>query len=323
MSVITITKPTKKDSSIVFDKDRIRRLEYNKIKIKLNKAFLYENLPDTIPTRVLENMLQKYGYVVITKYEGEPYVYQATPTDVPNQYYEYDKYIIVNPYQNISKEITLDKDAVLFRNDSQMIGIHGLMEVYADFKVETNITILLNLILSRLTNVISVNDSDDALAVKKIYEDLAKGSLSSLQLDNILSDANMLQLGENNIDFTKIIEMDKFLKSEIHGLLGMPENDNMKRSYISDTETNLQHQGSMYFILDMLQERREGVERLNELLGTDVTVKLNPEWFGFIEEIKDEVDEQEDKAEDSESSETEDEEKESVITKIKKGIKGD
>lgn len=290
--LITLTKRDVK-KPLIFDKEYSRRLEIKKMRMKINRMFIYENMPDTIPVRVLENMLQSYGRVVIAKHNGELYAYKANPTGTLNEYYEHDKYLITNEHQKISKEVKLDAEGVLIRSDSEMLGLDKFLHQYLTFKVESNITILMNLILSRITNVIAVNDSDDASSVEKIYKDLIDGEFTSFQLDNLLSESNSIELGENNLDFTKIIEMDKYLKSEINGLLGMPENDNMKRSYISDTEINLQHQGSMYFVLNMLVERREGIERMNETFGTNVEVKLNPEWFGFIEEIKEEKEESE------------------------------
>lgn len=311
---------SKYGKQLTFNKETAIENTINWMLTKTANMFVYENLPDTIPARILEGMLQELGKVIITKHDGELYVYDASPYGKLNEYYEHTTFLVHNPYQNKRAAVTLDKDAIIIRNDTYMLGIIPLIAKYASFKAESDITIHNMMVLNRVHNVLSVNDSDDAKAVDLLYKALERGDLKSLQLDNLFSEVNTHELGtpSNSNQYSGIIEMDKYLKAELMNTLGMPENDNMKSSYISDKETDLQHQGSMYQVLSMLEERRQGIERMNKLYDTNVTVKLNPEWFGTIEEIKEELEEQ---MEEAEPLDTMEDKKETIIDKVKNKVK--
>ena len=53
---------------------------------------------------------------------------------------------------------------------------------------------------------------------------------------------------------------------------------NPKKAQVSEDEIVANSQILLISTDDMLKERREGIERVNELFGTSITVDLNPKY---------------------------------------------
>lgn len=60
--------------------------------------------------------------------------------------------------------------------------------------------------------------------------------------------------------------------------LGLNANYNMKRERLNTQEVSMNIDALMPFVDSMLTERVEGVKRVNEMFGTDITVTLGSSW---------------------------------------------
>ena len=60
--------------------------------------------------------------------------------------------------------------------------------------------------------------------------------------------------------------------------LGLNANYNMKRERLNTQEVSMNVDALMPFVDSMLTERVEGVKRVNEMFGTDITVTLGSSW---------------------------------------------
>ena len=60
--------------------------------------------------------------------------------------------------------------------------------------------------------------------------------------------------------------------------LGLNANYNMKRERLNTQEVSMNIDALMPFVDSMLTERVEGVKRVNEKFGTDITVTLGSSW---------------------------------------------
>ena len=73
--------------SVIKDKDRmVQHLIFNMLN-KTNRLFKYTNLPDTIPAKDLETILQVGGFAVFKEVNGELYAFTAGLGGKPNPYY--------------------------------------------------------------------------------------------------------------------------------------------------------------------------------------------------------------------------------------------
>ena len=86
--------------------------------------------------------------------------------------------------------------------------------------------------------------------------------------------------------------MEQYLKAGLYNELGLNANWNAKRESISANENQLNDDQLTPLIDNMLAERKEGIERVNKLYGTNISVNFNSAWKENEEEkdlIKDKM----------------------------------
>jgi hypothetical protein len=85
--------------------------------------FEYMGLPETIPYRELEKLLQNNGYAFITEVEGELYAFGGGLGGEQDVYGNPSKITINNVALNFNKTLDIKKDGVLIHNDDSLIGL--------------------------------------------------------------------------------------------------------------------------------------------------------------------------------------------------------
>ena len=69
----------------------------------------------------------------------------------------------------------------------------------------------------------------------------------------------------------------------------MNANYNMKREAINSNESQLNDDMLFPTVDDMLERRKEGIEKVNKMYGTNITVELNSSWRYNVDEINNSV----------------------------------
>ena len=77
---------------------------------------------------------------------------------------------------------------------------------------------------------------------------------------------------------TDLIELHQYLKASCFNELGINSNYNMKREALNTEESQLNHDALLPLVDDMLQCRQSGVEKVNEMFGTNIHVELGGVW---------------------------------------------
>ena len=72
--------------------------------------------------------------------------------------------------------------------------------------------------------------------------------------------------------------MQQYLKASFYNEIGLNANWNAKRESINSNESQLNDDMLTPLIDNMLKERQEGVDRVNKLFGTDISVEFNSAW---------------------------------------------
>ena len=125
----------------------------------------------------------------------------------------------------------------------------------------------------------------------------------------------------NNI--TSIIEMQQYLKASFYNELGLNANWNAKRESISANENQLNDDQLTPLIDNMLTERKEGIERVNKLFGTNIKVDFNSAWKENEEEKELIMDKMENEAAGESADKMQEEIKEESIEKEKEDNEND
>lgn len=270
------------------------------------EMFEYDGLPETIPQKELEILHQMNRFAIWQKVNDKLYVFFGGLGGVLDEYYHPTRAIISNPYLNYSADLEIDKECVVTFNDKLRIGLLPMFNKYAMMLAECDISMRFATINARIPSLITADDDNTKDSAQTVLNEIWNGDKFGIILNKKLLDvktgmmtAEFGSKGNNNIK--DLIELRQYLKSSWYMELGIQSNYNMKRESLNSSETTMDESVLLPLIDDMLQSRKDGLKKVNEMFGTNITVKLSSSWEKIREEIKNELAKQESKINDSEN----------------------
>lgn len=277
---------------------------------RTQSMFKWEGLPETIPERNLELMLQTNGNVGIASVNGLLYAFCGGLGGEPNPYYMPTEYVVANPALKLSKTYKIDDDIIIIPNDSLYIGLIPLFERYATQLTETELSLWDANINSRIISLISASDDRTKASALKYIEDIINGKLSVVAGDEFLGGVKTQPYASTgHTVITDLIELEQYLKASWYNELGLNANYNMKRESINSGESQLNNDMLLPLIDDMLKRRKEGAEKVNNMFGTSISVELSSAWEDNQEEIDKALEENTEKEEGEQGEQTEETER--------------
>ena len=253
---------------------------------RLQSMFIYEGLPDTIPQKWLENYLLVNGSCVWVKNGDDLIVTRAGIGGKPDVYYIPTECIVANPYMNQTdgnRTYTRDVDCVLMVNDTYAQGLLPLLKKYCSMLVENEITMSIADIMSRATIILSAADDNTKESAELFIKHLLEGKLdvigeSPFLVGNQDRALTVNQLSNSAAILTDLIEYQQYIKAGLYNELGLQSNYNMKRESINAGESQLNEDMLHPLIDNMLTERQQALEKVNDMFGTNITVRFNSAW---------------------------------------------
>lgn len=247
---------------------------------KTLSMFEYEGLPETIPSRELEKLLQKKGYAFITKApDGQLYAFSGGLGGESDVYGNPTQITIANPALKFNKTLDVKKDGVLIFNDDMANGLLPFFEKQNTLIVENEINMVVWGYNSRTQKLISAPDDKTKesadLYVKKIIE----GDISVIG-ENILFDGVKVQPANNSSGngVQQMIEYHQYIKSCLYNEIGLPSNFNMKKERLISSEVDQAEDSLFPLVYNMMENRISGVAQINEMFGTDIKVGFGSVW---------------------------------------------
>lgn len=281
------------------DKTRCIEQKVTRMLDRTQSMFRWAGLPDTIPEYILERFLQTHGDVCFYKHEGSLYVFVGGIGDKPDVYYRPTRYIITNPVLDHSVQPLIDKECVIMLNDTYHQGLLPLCREHATSIVETELSMHVATINSRLISAIAASDDKTRASAEKYLQDIAEGKQGVIAETAFLEGLKVLPYtsGSNNT-IMSLIELMQYQKASWYNDLGLSANYNMKREALNRSETVIDNDILLPLIDDMLKCRKVGAEKVNAMYGTSISVELSSSWQDNQEET-----EAEESAEDPEEKE--------------------
>lgn len=263
--------------------DVIKKLGEQHVFYMLNRTqvmFDYKRLPETIPARNLEIMLQLNGNIFFTDAPGDYYVFTGGLGGEPDVYYEPTIYTVANPALNFSKNLRIGEEGVLIRNDSYGVGLLPMFQKYAALLADNEITMRIATINNRMTKPFAAADDRTKASAEKFMEDIKIGKLSVITDNAFLESLKVLQTETSStVRLTDLIEFEQYLRAGWFNDLGINANYNMKRESISPNEAQLNDDALLPLVDDMLEMRRIGIEEVNNKYNLDIEVNLSSSWL--------------------------------------------
>ena len=261
----------------VFDEKEYSRVYFSSMLNKMYKMFHYENLPDTIPPRIFDKFLFENGNAFFTKHNDKFYLFLGGLGGIPNEYYEPTEYIVSNPYLKLEKNFKIDVDGVLIRNDSSMLGVLPILRKYSELQRHSEISLKMSVIFSRSPFLISGTDERTKESSESFIKKLFDGDFSIIGDNAFLESLKIHDIPSNN-NVLNCIEVNQYIKASAYNAIGLDSVLNQKRERLNENEIAINSGALIPLCEDMLQCRREAIDKINKMFNLNISVDLASTW---------------------------------------------
>lgn len=253
------------------------------IRYMLNRTqsmFKWSGLPDTIPQRNLELIIQCNGCAAFYRHNGELYAFSGGLGGEPNPYYMSTIFTISNPALKLSVNAEIDKDCIIVPNDAMYLGLLPLFSKYAASLTENELSIMVALINSRIPALISSDNDGATKSAEKYIADIKDGKLGVIASQAFFDGIKTQPYGatSNTNVITNLIESQQYIRATWFNDLGLNANYNMKRESINSGESQLNDDALLPLVDNMLECRQKAVEKINAMFETSISVDLASAW---------------------------------------------
>ena len=248
---------------------------------QLNKSlamFEWSNLPDTLPMVELEKMLQINGYAVIAEYQGKVYAFQGgfSGQDVYNQP---TQVLVNNPALKNNTTYTINKDCIVIKNDDMKQGLVKTYEYYGQRLIENQITMLMTDYNLRMPFTISSSDDQTTQSAKEYLNKIIDGSLGVIGEQKLFKALSVTPTNsKQTATFADLYGYQQFIIAQLNNSIGLATNNNMKRERLTTNEIEVNKNASYPLVDNMLRNRKQAVEKINEMFDLDISVEYSSIW---------------------------------------------
>lgn len=270
---------------------------FDQLTNKVCNLFVWEGLPETVDVRALNLALILSGKVCWTEFNGKLYALGGNVGGEPNAYYEPTIFVIANPILG-SKQVKVRRkdgansieglDGILMGNsdvdlesDRPVGGLYGLIYQTAGLLADNISSLNVSQINGRVSQIFTADNQAMAQTAEKILQDIYEGKPYKVVTQDIIDKVGVLAAaasGQTNT-LLNLIEAHQYIMANFFNELGIAAQWNGKRERVNTAETELMQGSYDINIWNMLENRRIAVEQINEMFGTSISVKLNPEIF--------------------------------------------
>lgn len=245
------------------------------------QMFKYENLPDTLDKRNLELLLVLNGYAIVSKVNNSLYAFGGGLGGEPDAYYMPTIATVANPALNLSENYQIGDQCVIIPCDSSYKGLKAIIEKYSSLIAETDLSIRVAVVNSRINTLISAGNDKTKKAAELYLKEVEDGKLgiiadSTLMGEATLKTAPYATTGTNVL--TDLIELRNYYEAEFYKEIGLNQTNNMKRESLNDDEIQANEDTLKPLIDDMLEQRQIAIEEINKMFDVDIKVSLNSSW---------------------------------------------
>ena len=285
------------------------------------RIFEYKGLPDSIPHRELEKILQLFKFAYWKKVDGKLYVFFGGLGGRLDEYYRPTLFTVANPYLEYSAQLKVDEDGVIMWNDFAHMGMYTMLRRYAELMAECDITIRFGLINARLVSVMVALDDNAKTSAELFLKDVEDGQKIGVVMGKGFEEPDgTIRVNDyrraSGQDIKDVIELQQYIKASFYNEIGLQANFNMKREAINGEEAGMNEEALKPFLDDMLSSRREGLEKINKMFGENITVDYTSSFIAR-KKLGDET------KEENQKTEIVDEQKEEVTTEKEPEEKGE
>lgn len=248
--------------------------------------FEYEGLPEGLSKRDIELNLIMTGHAAIIKKAVGSYFVPLSNLYGYDEYYQPVWMVFANPVVLRPYKYTIGKDTEVIYNSSLKdsiyyvkadAGLSTFISRYARQLADIEATANIYAVNERLVSIPVTNDNAVKNSIILFFKNLILGKRAIVSDNSIVEKFRNIDINRSNIkdginDW--LMARDKVLE-QFYRDLGVKMN-NQKKAQVNEEEVEANDQLLLINTHDMLEARKEGLEKINTLFDLNISVKLNP-----------------------------------------------
>ena len=229
------------------------------------------------------------GEICITDFNEKLYACIGSRGGAVNEYYLPTQFLIANPILG-SKQVTINEDGVVIYNTKidEFVwtgtgyifsgGFYDLISQTASLLADNIITINCVQINTRVSTFFTSDSEAQAIAGEVVLKKMYAGKPYQILRSDLIEKINVNPVADaaGSQKITELIELHNYIIASFFQNIGIKANNTIKRERMITDEIDSQMDYLQINILEVLSSWQDGLDRVNELYGTKLTVRLNP-----------------------------------------------
>ena len=247
---------------------------------------VFDNLPETISETFLKYCLFSLGKSVFFKNDDKLLALNASPSNVPDVYYVPTDVIVSNRVIG-SRTLTRDKNCVVvyctsmdrYARNGFFGGLYGLISKTSTLLADNDLSINIAQKNTRLVNIMGTDDSTGKSTIDEIMRRMYAGEPYMCVQTRYTSTLQVVpvQPQSNNQHILQLIELHQYILAHFYEQIGLTTHDQIKKERLINAEVNDNTDMAAYNIHRIIKSIRDGIVAVNNMFGTDITVKPEEE----------------------------------------------
>lgn len=250
---------------------------------KMLNMFVWEGLPESLPDWAIEKSLIMTGKVGITNDKEKGLTaYVGEYGGNLNPYGIGDTFVGTYIGDTTSHNRIVGSDCVVGWNNKLGISDLHMIQRYSNFLSETDTSILIQLLNSRLTKLPVAENESEKRQIEECFNAIKRGEIKAItkKFQNLdgSTNINALQITDpRDIEYMQDLSRfyDEMRKRSSIELLGIDITSKDKKAQTSSDEVNAYSMYTKVTLNDKLTSRKKLADEINALFGTEISVDLN------------------------------------------------
>ena len=235
--------------------------------------------------RLDQDIIEQKQSGVIPLKSGDLVAMNGNTANTQTAYYMYRDVLVNNPAFSKSYNLTpgIDCEVVYCTEPDKFKlysygGLYKLIARTATILADNDLSINIIQKNTRLTNVLGADDEPTRISAEAAVQAMYEGKPYMVAQKSLVSDLASFPMTQTtaNKDIVQLIEARQYIYSHFYESLGLQTHDNMKKERLITEEINDNEELSALNIDDIIDTVQEGLERVNAMFGTNISVSLNP-----------------------------------------------
>lgn len=251
-------------------------------------CIVIDNLPETFYKPFFMQTLLLTGKIcVFRRTNGDLVALNCAQASKPDLYYVPKKILVVNPqFKGESYNLTPGEDCEvvyctsqdMYRYGIETGGLYSLISISARLMADNVVSLNVAQRNTRLTNALAADDEITKQSIETMLREMYSGrpyKVVQKTLIDKLENIPLQQTGTNQ-NLIQLLETHKYILSEFYAAIGIDEPQQMKRERLVTAEVEQGAELPLFNIFDIYASISEGIDRVNKMFGTEITVSINP-----------------------------------------------